>query len=307
MAICAAFILPVIFAPLVPSTWETPHINYGLWIAATLIGFAAAAHQGFSSNLFTTTSDMFPKRAVGSINSLGGVAGACGSVILQSVAGVTLEITGSYVILFIIAGCAYPISLLLIHLCVPRLEPVTDAALESTRLPRAISAFVFAVLGLVVAVPASYLFQNKTAYYPYDGKTLVTMTFNDMVNALPPGLATASLTFEKNPPPQAPTPRLTLKLKREPTPAEAAEIAQLKAFPTDAYEKAQAHIPPGFTFSEYIAAVLPPGNIFANAGGSDRSHLLPPLLWTPLGGIGLGALLGALLHGILFKQRPRPT
>ena len=74
----------------------------------------------------------------------------------------------------------------------------------------------------------------------------------------------------------------------------------IRAFSDRAYDKALVHVPPGFNFTEYIAAVLPPGNIYKSM---DREHVLPALLWTPLGGIALGALLGALLHGVMFGKR----
>jgi len=68
MLICAIGVTPVVFAYRVESTWS----------AVFLIGLAAACHQGFSANLFTLTSDMFPARAVGSVVGIGGMAGAIG-------------------------------------------------------------------------------------------------------------------------------------------------------------------------------------------------------------------------------------
>jgi ACS family hexuronate transporter-like MFS transporter len=115
MLVCAVCILPVIYAP----------ITDNLWVAVTLIGVAAAAHQGFSANIFTTTSDMFPKWAVGSIVGFGGMAGAMGGFIIQLAAGRIKDATGSYLIMFIIAGTVYFLALLLFHLLVPRMEPVT--------------------------------------------------------------------------------------------------------------------------------------------------------------------------------------
>ncbi|HVX84580.1 MAG TPA: MFS transporter [Phycisphaerae bacterium] len=114
MLTCAICILPVCYAPL------TPH----MWVAATLIGIAAAAHQGFSANLFTLTSDMFPKRAVASVVGLGGLTGAIGGFIVQAGAGWVKTITGSYLIMFIIAGTVYILAFVCIHLLAPRLTPV---------------------------------------------------------------------------------------------------------------------------------------------------------------------------------------
>jgi ACS family hexuronate transporter-like MFS transporter len=114
----ALCIVPVVAAPFAGSKWA----------AVLLIGVAAAAHQGFSANLFTTTSDMFPRWAVGSVVGIGGFAGAMGGFLFQFIAGRVRDLTGSYVPLFIIAGSAYLLALLVIHLLVPRMEPVKLAA-----------------------------------------------------------------------------------------------------------------------------------------------------------------------------------
>jgi MFS transporter, ACS family, hexuronate transporter len=113
MLICAICILPVTMAPNVD----------GKWIAVWLIGIAAAAHQGFSANLFTTTSDMFPRKAVGSVVGIGGFAGGMGGFFLNLGTGWLKQNTGSYVIMFLIAGFTYLIALFIMHLIVPKLEP----------------------------------------------------------------------------------------------------------------------------------------------------------------------------------------
>ena len=113
MLICALLILPVALAPYVE----------GEWIAVILIGVAAAAHQGFSANIFTLTSDMFPRKAVGSVVGIGGFAGAMGGFFMNLGAGWLRTNTGSYEIMFAIAGVIYLIALLVIHLLAPRLEP----------------------------------------------------------------------------------------------------------------------------------------------------------------------------------------
>jgi ACS family hexuronate transporter-like MFS transporter len=113
MLICALAVVPIVFAA------QTSN----LWVAVVLIGLAAAAHQGWSCNLFTTTSDMFPRRAVGSVVGIGGMAGAVGGMMIARVVGEILERTGSYVPIFIIAASAYLAALLIIHLLAPRLEP----------------------------------------------------------------------------------------------------------------------------------------------------------------------------------------
>jgi ACS family hexuronate transporter-like MFS transporter len=95
----------------------------GLWPATFLIGLAAAAHQGFSANLFTLTSDLFPSRAVGSVVGIGGMAGAIGGMLIAEIVGHVLQWTGSYKIPFLIAASAYLVALLVIHLLSPRLAP----------------------------------------------------------------------------------------------------------------------------------------------------------------------------------------
>jgi MFS transporter, ACS family, hexuronate transporter len=95
----------------------------GLWPTTILIGLAAAAHQGFSANLFTLTSDLFPSRAVGSVVGIGGMAGAIGGMLIAQIVGHVLQWTNSYMIPFFIAASAYLLALLLIHALSPQLEP----------------------------------------------------------------------------------------------------------------------------------------------------------------------------------------
>jgi ACS family hexuronate transporter-like MFS transporter len=120
MLVCAVLILPVAMAPRVENGW----------IAVWLVGLAAASHQGFSANIFTIASDMFPKRAVGSVVGFGGFAGAMGGFLMNLGAGWFRENQGSYTTMFTIAGVAYLVAIAAIHLLAPRLEPA--------RLPRTI-------------------------------------------------------------------------------------------------------------------------------------------------------------------------
>lgn len=113
MLICALAVVPIVFASI------TSH----LWVAVILIGIAAAAHQGWSANIFTISSDMFPKQAVGSVVGIGGMMGAVGGMIISPLVGYILDRTGSYVPIFIIAASAYLVALLIIHLLAPKLEP----------------------------------------------------------------------------------------------------------------------------------------------------------------------------------------
>jgi MFS transporter, ACS family, hexuronate transporter len=113
MLICAMSVVPVAVVYRVS----------GLWPATLLIGLAAAGHQGFSANLFTLTSDLFPARAVASVAGIGGMAGALGGMLIAEIVGHLLQWTGSYMIPFLMAASAYLIALLMIHLLSPRLIP----------------------------------------------------------------------------------------------------------------------------------------------------------------------------------------
>jgi ACS family hexuronate transporter-like MFS transporter len=95
----------------------------GLWPATLLIGLAAAGHQGFSANLFTLPSDLFPSRAVASVAGIGGMAGAIGGMLIAEIVGHLLQWTGSYMIPFFMAASAYLIALLFVHLLSPKLTP----------------------------------------------------------------------------------------------------------------------------------------------------------------------------------------
>jgi ACS family hexuronate transporter-like MFS transporter len=113
MLICALSVLPVAVLFRVS----------GLWPATLLIGLAAAGHQGFSANLFTLPSDLFPSRAVASVVGIGGMAGAVGGMLIAEIVGHVLQWTGSYMVPFLIAASAYLIALLLIHVLSPKLLP----------------------------------------------------------------------------------------------------------------------------------------------------------------------------------------
>jgi len=113
MLVCALCVVPVMFAAKASNQW----------VAVAIISLAAAAHQGWSANLFTLTSDMFPRRAVGSVVGIGGTAGAIGGMFIALLVGAILQATGSYVIIFFVAGSAYLVALLFIHLLVPKLAP----------------------------------------------------------------------------------------------------------------------------------------------------------------------------------------
>jgi len=114
MLFCALCVMPVIVAA------TTPH----LWTAVFLIGLACGAHQGWSANVYTLSSDMFPRRAVGSVVGIGGAAGGIGGFIMANYVGTVLNKNSSnYLPIFIVAGSIYLVALLIIHAMTPRLEP----------------------------------------------------------------------------------------------------------------------------------------------------------------------------------------
>lgn len=93
-----------------------------IWLAVSLVGIAAAAHQGWSANLFTTASDMFPKSAIGSVVGLGTMAGSVGMILFGEVIGRVLQSSGDYSFLFTVCAFVYLIALALFHLLVPKME-----------------------------------------------------------------------------------------------------------------------------------------------------------------------------------------
>jgi len=113
MLICAVAVTPIVFAAHASS----------LWTAVGFVSLAAAAHQGWSANIFTMVSDMFPRRAVGSVVGIGGMAGSVGGMLIATTVGLILKYTQSYLPIFIIAGTTYLVALLCMHLLAPRLEP----------------------------------------------------------------------------------------------------------------------------------------------------------------------------------------
>ena len=117
MLLCALAVLPIVLAPGI----------HELWGSVAIIGLAAAAHQGWSANLLTTTSDLYPSTAVASVVGLGGFAGAVSGALVSTGVGYLLQATESYALLFVIAGCVYLVALAIIHALVPRLAPAVSA------------------------------------------------------------------------------------------------------------------------------------------------------------------------------------
>lgn len=124
MFIYALFVLPVIFAQYFGT------IN--MWFAVLVIGLAAAAHQAWSANIFTTVSDMFPKKATASITGIGGMFGTFGGVLLTWLVQKNMfvyytrigEIEKGYFIMFCICGGAYLIAWAIMHFLVPKMKKV---------------------------------------------------------------------------------------------------------------------------------------------------------------------------------------
>ena len=112
MLICAFCVVPVCFSNAIDN----------VWLNVLIIGIAAAAHQAFSANLYTLPSDMFPRYAVGSVVGIGGTLGAVGGMLFSLHAGDVLQRLGTYAPLFAIAGAAYFLALLSIHLLSPSLK-----------------------------------------------------------------------------------------------------------------------------------------------------------------------------------------
>jgi ACS family hexuronate transporter-like MFS transporter len=114
MGVAALLILPTLFAPLATN----------LWVAVAIVSVAAAAHQWWSANLFTTVSDMFPRPAVASVVGIGGFLGAMSAMGFQRLTGLILDATGStYTIIFVICAVVYVGALVAFHLLVPRMDP----------------------------------------------------------------------------------------------------------------------------------------------------------------------------------------
>lgn len=122
MFVCALCVVPIVFAAQADN----------LWLAVALIGLATAGHQGWSANVFTLTSDMFPRHAVASVVCIGGFAGAVGGMMIATFTGFLLQSTGSYLPVFLMAGSAYLLALAVVHLLAPRLEPAHLGAMPAS-------------------------------------------------------------------------------------------------------------------------------------------------------------------------------
>jgi len=113
LLVCAVAVLPVLYAPFAKN----------LWVVVGLTGLAMAAHQGWSANLFTVVSDLFPKAAVASVVGIGGMVGAIGGALFQKFTGYMVEWTHSYIPVFAVCGSSYFVALIIVHLMTPRYTP----------------------------------------------------------------------------------------------------------------------------------------------------------------------------------------
>lgn len=113
--ICATVALPVMFVPYLDN----------MWLAVGLIAIAAGGHCGWSANIFSLVSDIFPRRATASVTGIGGFAGAIGGAVIAQLVGRLLQNMGTdgYYIPFFIASTGYFIALAIIHLLIPRIKP----------------------------------------------------------------------------------------------------------------------------------------------------------------------------------------
>jgi len=124
MLIYAFVVMPIVFAQILGS--------FNMWFAVLVIGVATSAHQAWSANIFTTVSDMFPKRAVGSVVGIGGMFGGLGGILLTALVQRNMfvyyrsigQIETAYYIMFFICGGAYLLAWTIIHLLVPKFDPI---------------------------------------------------------------------------------------------------------------------------------------------------------------------------------------
>jgi ACS family hexuronate transporter-like MFS transporter len=113
LLVCALAVTPIMIAAFTRSAW----------LAVFLIALAAGAHQGWSANIYTLASDMFPRSAVGAVVGFATMIGVISGMLVSKAVGYILQTTGSYVPVFVMAGLAYLVALGFVQLLAPRLEP----------------------------------------------------------------------------------------------------------------------------------------------------------------------------------------
>ncbi|HEX5323544.1 MAG TPA: hypothetical protein VFW40_07140, partial [Capsulimonadaceae bacterium] len=119
LLVCALCVLPVFCAPILTQ----------VWMVVAVIGLAAAAHQGWSANLYTFASDTMGKRAVSSLVGFGGfAAGLAGSAVAWAVGQILTITHNNYWYIFLWASTMYVLSIIILQLLVPRIEPIAELA-----------------------------------------------------------------------------------------------------------------------------------------------------------------------------------
>jgi ACS family hexuronate transporter-like MFS transporter len=125
MLVIAMIPLVVLFAQ--------PFGDSSYWVAVILVGIGTAAHQAWSANIFTTVSDMFPKKAIGSVVGIGGFAGGMGGVLMTKLGGFLFDkykllghVKTGYTIMFTICALAYLVAWFVMKTLVPKYKPITD-------------------------------------------------------------------------------------------------------------------------------------------------------------------------------------
>src|SRR5690349_16326230 len=124
MLLYAFLVVPIVFAQILGQV--------DMWLAILIIGLAAAAHQAWSANIFTTVSDMFPKKSTASVTGIGGLFGGLGGIMLSWLVQKRMfvyyesigQIQTGYFIMFLICGGAYLLAWLIMHILVPRMQAV---------------------------------------------------------------------------------------------------------------------------------------------------------------------------------------
>jgi MFS transporter, ACS family, hexuronate transporter len=124
MLMYAFLVVPIIFAQILGGV--------NMWLAVFIIGLAAAAHQAWSANIFTTVSDMFPKSATASVTGIGGMFGGLGGILLSLLVQKNMfvyyrqidQIETAYYIMFFICGSAYLLAWMVMHFLVPKMERI---------------------------------------------------------------------------------------------------------------------------------------------------------------------------------------
>lgn len=126
-----AMLIIALFPLLVLAAQPLGHISF--WLPVFLIGIGASAHQAWSANIFTTVSDMFPKKTVGSVIGIGGMAGGIGGVAITKLGGALFDYYKSlghtqtgYTIMFAICAMAYLIAWIVMKMLVPKYSPIAD-------------------------------------------------------------------------------------------------------------------------------------------------------------------------------------